>query len=375
MPPLEDSKENAPPPQQTAIGGAPPENHTVCRFLIKNLQGGEGHAKAEYRIDLVTSTHGLLDIVLKVFEVLQKERLTTDIYSSHLWSLTLAGTKFENGWRMLHHSGPGPGWKMNHLDEEDIRLLKDLAKPLSEGQKGRFSGASVKFDIVVEKAFVASIDPTKVKAYPKLTAVEHHVSSKLDADWLSNQQQEDCALKRAAWADYYQGDNVWKRDRRTREMVPGKPEHGRWGPDELEIMGLLMKAGCKFKKSWKNILEFALVDRAETSASGQWYKLQKESYCLDYIGRNKSNEERILLAKRLAKSRMETFLETAVPKLEPHPWEKTEMVLRKRGLIDDTMCPAAKKQKIRMYHLDVTEGLFDDDDDDSQLIIGPNEVV
>lgn len=358
MPPLVASKENVPPPQQTATDGAPPEKHTVCRFLIKNLQGGGGHAKAEYRIDLVTSKHGLLDMVVKVFEVLQKEKLTADRYSSHLWSLTLAGTNFENGWRS-HHSGPGS--KMNHLDEEDIRLLKDLAKPLADGQKGRFSGESAKFDIVVEKAVVASIDPTKVKAYPKLTAVKNPVSSKLEADWLSNQQQADCAMKRAAWIDYYQGDNVWKRDQhdhRSQELVAAKPEHGRWSPDELEIMGLLMKAGCKFKKSWKNILEFALVDRAETSASGQWYKLQKATYHLDYIGRNKSNEQRILLAKRLAKSSMETFLENAVPKLGPHPWEKTEAILRKRGWIDDTMSSALKKQKICMHHFDVQEGLY-----------------
>lgn len=80
---------------------------TVCRFVIKRLEGAGrdpendlgGYATSDYYIDLVKQHHGLYDLVCKVYDILQKERLSRDSVFSHLWNLGFAGKVFCNGWR------------------------------------------------------------------------------------------------------------------------------------------------------------------------------------------------------------------------------------------------------------------------------------
>jgi len=92
----------------TRVGGttvAPAAAHSpafplkVCRFLVKDLCARHGYAKADYHVDLVIGEHGLLDLVLKVFDVLHDGNLTTDTPYAHLWNLTFDGRTYRNGWR------------------------------------------------------------------------------------------------------------------------------------------------------------------------------------------------------------------------------------------------------------------------------------
>ena len=100
-----------------------------------------------------------------------------------------------------------------------------------------------------------------------------------------------------------------------------------WG-DELQIMGLLLNADCKFKKCWTNIMQYAFVDRTESACSMRWYQLKKEDYRLEWYGKGKSAPEKIVLAKRLAKSMMKVQLEQK-PERERHPYANSdEEVLR-----------------------------------------------
>ena len=47
---------------------------SICRFLVTDLQAGGGYAKNNYRIDLDKSKHGhgLYDIILLIYDTLQK---------------------------------------------------------------------------------------------------------------------------------------------------------------------------------------------------------------------------------------------------------------------------------------------------------------
>mmetsp|Transcript_21444 Transcript_21444/g.35500 ORF Transcript_21444/g.35500 Transcript_21444/m.35500 type:complete len:386 (-) Transcript_21444:80-1237(-) len=322
------------------------DDKTVCRFLIQNIQARSEHAKSNYHVDLLVSQHGLFDIVLQVWEILMNESLTQDLYTSHLWSLQFNKVRYSYGWRRC--SG---ATVKNHLDEESIIPLKDLN--VSTGQKGHFNGESASFDFVLVDADYKH-PAAAVDEYPKTTALAASFTSDLSNDWIhSNAGLEQAALEfRKNYKEYIQGDqNEWRHDRQTYEFVLCKPESPRWTHEEETIMGLLLRAGCKFVKSWKSVLQYTLVHRAQTAASGQWYKLQREAYRLEYIGRNLDTEARMVLAKRLAKSHLESALEQGVPPTSPpHPFIKTEEVCRKRGLIDDGMSPETKRHKLQNYH-------------------------
>jgi hypothetical protein len=129
--------------QQTSSADSKPSTaNTVCRFRISQLRGGGGYAKNDYFVDLVTSKHGLLDLVMIVFDILRREKLTSDQFYSHLWYLNFNNTKYAYGWR----NGTGGGVTVsNHLDEQEPRLLNTLP-PLEKGQKGSFGGESANFD-------------------------------------------------------------------------------------------------------------------------------------------------------------------------------------------------------------------------------------
>ncbi len=70
-------------------------------------------------------------------------------------------------------------------------------------------------------------------------------------------------------------------------------------------------------------MQYAFVDRTESACSMRWYQLKKEDYRLKWYGKGKSAAEKILLAKRLAKSILKDQLERK-PKREPHPYANSE---------------------------------------------------
>jgi hypothetical protein len=346
------------------------ESTVVCRFRISQLQGSgsNAYAKNDYFVDLDTSQHGLFDLVTSVFIILQqREKLTYDEVYSHLWYMEFNNIKYAYGWRTTNGtSSGGYGSGSNLLDEQEPRLLNALPFLLEKGQKGSFQGQSASFDMVVEDDDLETLLDAAQAAtsYPKITAIPNTMSSKLESDFIpsDDQTKQDCHSLAQKWLAYYQGNNEWRLDSGTRDWVLRQPICPTWSGEECEIMGLLLNSGCKFKKSWTNVLQYAFLDRSEGATSGMWYKLQRESYRREYIGRRlPSTDDRILLAKRLAKARMLQLLQAGVPDCPPpHPHERTEKVLRKRGMITDDMDEETKKMKLRRYHADVD--ILDRDD-------------
>ncbi len=303
----------------------------VCRFLITNLQGKRGYAKNDYRIDLLQSKHGLYNIAETVFDIMDKEKLTDDFIYSHLWDMTFNKKVYKNGWRRQMRPGSDE-WdrpaKVTDIDEGEPRLFSGLDAPLEKGHKGKFSGESASFDYVLESIVDMSAAASKdkqpaVTSYPHVSKVANKISTKLEDDWLTPSQKSQCNKLAESWLKFYSGNNSWKRARRgDRAFTRAKPVAPMWG-EELKIMGLLINADCKFKKSWTNIMQYAFVDRTESACSMRWYQLKKEDYRLKWYGKGKSAAEKILLAKRLAKSMMKNQLERK-PKREPHPYANSE---------------------------------------------------
>ncbi len=257
---------------------------------------------------------------------MHKENLTTDFIYSHLWDITFNNKTYSNGWR--HQKWPlGSGeWDRpatdDDVDEGERRLLSGFNSPLEKGQKGRFGGESASFEFVLESITDAS-PPLNASAvtYPNVSKVANVISSKAEDDWLTPSQKSQCNQLMATWRNFYSGNNSWKRvkypgDRKFQRAKPSPPE---WRNEQLEIMGLLINADCKFKKCWTNIMQYAFVDRTESACSMRWYQLKKEDYRLEWFGRGKSSTEKIQLAKRLARSMMKRQLERK-PKKEPHPY-------------------------------------------------------
>lgn len=97
----------------------------------------------------------LFDLILKAFEILNKEKLTDDEYYSHLWSIVFDGTKFDYGWRV----SPGTDDPINHIDDHYIK-------------QGKFEGESASFDFVVKKSMECL---KKVSSTPTMLQSRHPV--------------------------------------------------------------------------------------------------------------------------------------------------------------------------------------------------------
>ncbi|CAJ1913445.1 unnamed protein product [Cylindrotheca closterium] len=296
------------------------ESHRVCKFLVQNLKAsGDRYASNEYSVSLLVGKNSLYDFVLKVFEILHEARLTDDDYYSHLWSIVFDGTEYHNGWRACPPCLGAPG---RLIDEQDVRPLDDLG--LQVGRRGKFKGQSAIFDFTVKE-----IDgvPEQDAQYPKHSAIQITFSSALSDDWISEAKKKACLKARDDWYNYYNDSSAsskYKQEiRETIVIVNCKPLAPEWTREEIELLGLLMNAGHKFGKSWKMILQYGIVRRSQSASSYQWYKLQKETFKTEWIGRGKTAVEMMLLVKRLAKARVENI---------PVPLSRTEIAEERRRL-------------------------------------------
>jgi hypothetical protein len=282
------------------------------------------------------SKHGLYDIVETVFDIMENEKLTHDKIYSHLWELSFNKKVYKNGWRR-QTSPSSDEWDRpageHDIDEGEPRLFGGLEASLEKGQKGKFGGESASFDFALESITdmtTAAAKKDVTITYPHVSKVPSQISTKVEDDWLTLSQKSQCNELHDKWTKFYSGNNGWKRVKRCedRSFTRAKPSPPVWSSEEVQIMGLLLNAGCKFKKCWTNIMQYAFVDRTEGGCSMRWYQLKKEDYRLNYIGRGLSSTGRISLAKRLAKSMMKVQLEHK-PKRERHPYENAdEAVLR-----------------------------------------------
>eukprot|EP00814_Leptocylindrus_danicus_P016660 CAMPEP_0116034296 /NCGR_PEP_ID=MMETSP0321-20121206/19521_1 /TAXON_ID=163516 /ORGANISM="Leptocylindrus danicus var. danicus, Strain B650" /LENGTH=359 /DNA_ID=CAMNT_0003510577 /DNA_START=17 /DNA_END=1096 /DNA_ORIENTATION=- len=308
----------------------------ICRFLIKDINSDEaGHLLSSLYIDLIRSQHGLYDLVSTVFDVLNDKGLSSDSVYSHLWSLKLAGFTYQYGWRFCGGKTTQNSVKPNTLDEAEPRIISTLAIPLADGQKGRFIGSNIQFSIVVKSAALEEIDPTTTaqnemermrSLYPRVTEVPNEISADIfQQDWITAAEMGLCENLRSHFEIFTRGKNSWKPI--GRDLIgyePCKTKHPEWNLGrENEIIGLLMNAGYKFKKSWNNILKFAFINRSEGATSYHWHRLRNEDYFeIEHYGRNLSNERKIITAKVLAQKRMRSFLGSDLPKRDPHPSDK-----------------------------------------------------
>lgn len=295
------------------------EEYTVCRFEVQNLKARGNHANNDYSVSMLVGKHGLFDLVLKVFEILHDGNLTEDEYYDHLWSINFNGHTYYYGWRGFRGSAVDDGLvptPTSHIDGREIRPLHDLG--LEEGQMGDFMGESAYFEFVVKE--IGGV-PEQGVQYPVYSAIPPLFSSLLSDDWISDDQITECLDARDDWQDYYNG---W--DYAT--TVDGHYCHPRapyWRDFEEELLGLLINAGHKFAKCWKNVLQYAFVDRTKSATSQRWLKLQKEVWRREHICRGYSNEEMTFVAKKLAKSYMEDI---------PMPPTQAEILAERNEIIE-----------------------------------------
>ena len=295
---------------------------------------------------------------MTLFEHLLDQDLVSENYFAHLWSITWNGMTYSYGWRTADtHVQDEMGLGADkHIDEQVPRHLMDLE--VKQGQTGTFSG-SISFSLAL--AEISSIDASNVDSYPKITLVPCEFGEKLEPDWISSDETEQCVELAGKWRQYYETGKVWKRVRSSRQLqwVEDKPKVPPVSPTELDILGLLINADCKFKECWTNILKYALPDRQESKASAMFSKLKgKESYMIENQRRGLTKGQRIQLAKVVAQARMQDMLTKGPPVNEIHPLIKAEQELRKHGRISDETDQATKKQKIQTYVLFGGCGLF-----------------
>jgi hypothetical protein len=316
---------------------------TVCRFRLSELWIGYDPHVLEFQIDLDKNKHSLLDIVVQAFEMFHEKKLTYKCYDEHLWSLTWEGIKYNGGWRdcPTHWAGEGP----RHIDHEEPRFLVDLE--LAKGQRGTFLHRVGSFTLTLEDVF--SVPASTLDSLPKAIEVANQMSAKLEADWLTMEEKQRGVRLADQWYHYYEGNQVWRGNYFDGWQF-SQPTFPEWSRTEYMIIALLINAGGKFKKSWNTIMQYTFLDRRESACSGCWYKVKgRESWRLEGIGENLSNSEKIIFAKVLAKDRMRALFAIGEPRAELHPEVKAEKMLRKRGLIDDTMDQATKKQKLEYF--------------------------
>lgn len=91
------------------------------------MKASGGYASSKYSVSMIVGQHGLFDLILKAFEILNKEKLTDGECYFHLWSIVFDGTKFDYGWR----GSPGTDDPINHIDDHYIKRDSSKAKRAS----------------------------------------------------------------------------------------------------------------------------------------------------------------------------------------------------------------------------------------------------
>ena len=356
----------------------PNGNLTICRFRIKHLKGEgldpddnmSGYAKCDYYIDLTNERHGLYDLMSEAHNILHRENLAGRSMNSSYWSVKFAGTTYHNGVRRFDHltdkyNRPP---KDTDIDDGEVRILSSLANPISKGQKGRFLGkAAVDFSFLMEDAALDVIGASgeKLSLFPKVTRIQVKHSGFAEQDWISNSVMERCANLRSAWKTLLQVDKYWRPDFSNGSFL--KVSFGSFDYDvaELQVIGLLINSGIKFKKAWNTVLKFALLNRTEGAVSTKWYQLRGKDMFIDHVGKNMRTDDRITLAKRLAEKRMNHFLDMG----HPNPYLLIEKSLRKRGMIDDSTSESEKKRlRVEWSSYSIMKDMEEDDDHPAYLL-------
>lgn len=199
--------------------------------------------------------------------------------------------------------------------------------------------------------------------YPKYQVIESPtITASVDSCYISSEEKQQAMTRRNEYHEFYNNENDWKLDRECLEYenredwLRCKPVSPEWGHKENTIIGLFLKGGWKFKKSWTHGLQYALLHRSEAATSGRWYQLRKErSYFIEYVGKGMMKDEMIVQAKKLCKSMMEATLAKDPPGPRPKPKTYTEI----RQDLHRTQDPRAYDQKMYQRAIHRNHETFD----------------
>jgi len=100
--------------------------------------------------------------------------------------------------------------------------------------------------------------------------------------------------------------------------------------DTLEMMSMLIGARWTFASAWTNVLQYALFDRSRSTTKTKYTQMQKpysqEAEMVEAVLRRDDVmlEDRVLRAKAVARSVMQTMFEKGIPELGPKPLTEFE---------------------------------------------------
>ena len=216
------------------------------------------------------------------------------------------------------------------------------------GLQAGVSKGSYSMECVSFKFKLLAISPAKpgetyplVEANAAAVAAASVASSAEAADHLTASEIAAATQFRADFEIAAAGENTWVRKGTSfvaaKYRAPGWSDHmGNSGHHlfkAADMMALLIRAGWPFAKAWKYVLQYALLDRTKAASAVRYSTMKKEWYEVEHVGRGKSNEERIITAKKLGKSIMRSVMDKGVPQLGPKPLTEYErFVMEAEGL-------------------------------------------
>jgi hypothetical protein len=293
---------------------------SIARFRLSQLKGNsesrcDPYTHADYHVDLIASHHTLLDVVAVAFDVLKAENMTHDGVTTHAWTISVGDHA------RCHH-------RVGIICNDHVRLD---SLGLVPGDVGSFCGASASFVVTLVDCDAPMIKNT---IYPKLEAIAvKKFSERIDTDWIDDAAKVKAELLRGQFQQYYGGDNSWKRCKKTGDAndgywVPTTPTAAGWSASEIKLMSCFKVTDCSFQAVWKNVLQYALVDRSELETSQRWINLQQQQQrwigeCKGKAGGLSNNDELVRAGKRRAQVHLEKALLRGPPQTpELHPWKR-----------------------------------------------------
>ena len=168
--------------------------------------------------------------------------------------------------------------------------------------------------------------------YPSFDLPIETASSAEAADHLTPTEMAAAEQFRADFEVAAAGNNTWVRKGATfvadKYRAPGWNDYmdrrGTHSFTTRHVMGLLIKADWPFAKAWKYVLQYALLDRTKGASAVRYSTMKKQGYEINVVGEGMSNEQRILTAKKVARSVMRTVMAIGVPELGPKPMTEYE---------------------------------------------------
>ncbi len=333
--------ETTPEPKESSSSTA-----TLCKFQIKNIAYAGDISADEFDVILNPNMHGIYDLIDAVFEH-SLTALTTEGWTieSRLWTTDYGNKNFvshvDEDFLDLYDKKPYlcSGEKCWVFKSSEMEKLVGFKK----GTKGFFSldHKPLKFQFSLVDVNVP-IDDTNKGAVeePQCVAAVSKITYTADkkAEFVTVQMNNAIVALADKYTEFYGGMNAWSRERSLGVWIPAYPQHPVWSSDEIKIIALFLKGGWKFANSWKYGLQYAFPHRSKSATQGKWYSLNKNSWEIEYHGKNLSKDECIIRAKKMCKDFMEDLLEQGPPKAQEKPMSmsmlREEMMKRSMDAYD-----------------------------------------